>query len=157
MENELENTGVLLDEYDAAMKLILDKLRPFTYNHQQSIIALHKHYNTLLEQERQEKLEQSLEHARWQAGLGKVADYARQALRAHNESSLPWLTKCQELKHENKVMRRLLGWKPLPDESEDEEEGNGGSAHVGSKEGDQGSQGQISMQHMQQQLPQQRT
>lgn len=122
LEAEVEAFDNLLNDYENGMKLILDKLRPYAFNHQQAIIAIHKHYNTMLEQERQEKLEQSLEHARWQAGLGRVAESARQALRAQNEDSLPYVSKIAELKHENKILRRLVGWEEAEDSSEDEDE-----------------------------------
>jgi hypothetical protein len=121
LEAEVESFSALLDDYENAMKLILDKLRPYAFNHQQAIIAIHKHYNALLEQERQEKLEQSLEHARWQAGLGKVAEYARQALVTQTDENLPYVTKIAELKHENKILRRLVGWEEGSDSSDDED------------------------------------
>ncbi|KAF2757774.1 hypothetical protein EJ05DRAFT_476982 [Pseudovirgaria hyperparasitica] len=118
---ELETSTALLDDYESSLKIILDKLRPYAFNHQQALLSIHRHYNSLLESERQERLEQSLDHARWQAGLGKVAELAREALRAQTEDRTPYLGKIAELKYENRVLRRLNGWEEGSD-SEGEEE-----------------------------------
>ncbi|KAF2817723.1 uncharacterized protein BDZ99DRAFT_405596 [Mytilinidion resinicola] len=116
--------GLLLD-YENAFTLVLDKLRPYAYNHTQAILALHKHYQHLLEQERATSLELRLEHAEWQAGLGRVADYARLALKAQNEGDLPAARKIQDLKAENRVLRRLAGWQDASDSEEEEAETRG--------------------------------
>jgi len=57
-----------------------------------------------------------LEHAEWQAGLGRVADYARTALKSQGESEEALRREIRELKEENRVLRGLCGW-----ENEEEE------------------------------------
>lgn len=123
LEQQNEAYSETNQEYERAITHVLDKLRPFAYNHAQAIISIHAHYNNLLERERQEKMEQNLEHAKWQAGLQNVARYARMALTAQNDEGLPHLSKIRELKNENKVLRKLAGWEPVEDSSEDESDG----------------------------------
>ncbi|KAF3010050.1 hypothetical protein E8E13_011527 [Curvularia kusanoi] len=74
----------LVTDYENALTLLLDKLRPFAYSQTNSILALHKHYNTLLDAERATSMQLRLEHAEWQAGLGRVAEYARMALKSQS-------------------------------------------------------------------------
>lgn len=63
-----------------------------------------------------------LEHAEWQAGLGRVADYARGSLNAQAESERSLRSEIKGLKEENRVLRRLAGWEEKPDDSSDEDE-----------------------------------
>jgi len=112
----------LILDYENALTLVLDKLRPYAYNHTQATLALHKHYQHLLEQERATSLQLRLEHAEWQAGLGRVAEYARLALKAQNQGDLPAVRKIKDLKAENRVLRRLAGWEEGSDSEEEEGE-----------------------------------
>lgn len=61
-----------------------------------------------------------LEHAEWQAGLGRVAEYARAALKTQTGAEEPLVRECKSLKEENRVLRRLAGWEE-PESSSDEE------------------------------------
>jgi hypothetical protein len=62
-----------------------------------------------------------LEHAEWQAGLGRVADYARQALKVQSLGEEPLLGEIKALKEENRVLRRLAGWEEREGSSDEEE------------------------------------
>ncbi|KAJ4305654.1 hypothetical protein N0V90_001185 [Kalmusia sp. IMI 367209] len=114
--------ATLLTDYENALTLLLDKLRPFAYAHTQNMVAIHKHYHSVLEQERATSMQLRLEHAEWQAGLGRVAEYARGALKAQGESETGLRSEIKGLKEENRVLRRLAGWEEKADESSDEEE-----------------------------------
>lgn len=111
----------LITDYENALTLLLDKLRPYAYTQTQAMVSLHKHYQTLLEQERDTSMQMRVEHADWQAGLGRVAEYARQALKLQNEGELPYRRELQALKEENRVLRRLAGWEEKKGDSSDEE------------------------------------
>ncbi|KAF2278747.1 uncharacterized protein EI97DRAFT_372377 [Westerdykella ornata] len=111
----------LITDYENALTLLLDKLRPYAYTHTQSLLALHKHYQDLLEKERAATMQVRLEHAEWQAGLGRVAEYARAALKSQAEADLPLRREVKALREENRVLRRLAGWEERRDESSDEE------------------------------------
>ncbi|KAF1951173.1 hypothetical protein CC80DRAFT_425191 [Byssothecium circinans] len=113
----------LLTDYENALTLLLEKLRPYAYTQTQAILSLHKHYQGLLDTERNTSMQLRLEHAEWQAGLGRVAEYARGALKGHAESEMGLLREVKELKEENRVLRRLVGWEEKEEEdSSDEEE-----------------------------------
>ena len=115
LESHTADLRSLLNDYEAAMQHILDKLRTYAYNHTHALIALHAHYNGLLTTERNTNLELRLEHQGWQAGLARVAEYARVALREQADGRLPYLRRIAALKGENQVLRRLAGWEPGPD------------------------------------------
>ncbi|KAF2126825.1 hypothetical protein P153DRAFT_70978 [Dothidotthia symphoricarpi CBS 119687] len=112
----------LITDYENALTLLLDKLRPYAYNQTQSMLALHKHYQTLLDNERSTSMSLRLEHAEWQAGLGRVADYARQALQTQSRAEEPLQSAIKELKEENRILRRLAGWEERADSSDEEED-----------------------------------
>ena len=120
LETGYGDMNALLSDYENAIGITLERLRPYAYQHTQAIIALHAHYNSLLDAERTANLHLRLEYQKWQAGLGRVANYARLALRSDNEGTLPYLRKIAALKTENRVLRSLAGWESPDDESGDE-------------------------------------
>lgn len=62
-----------------------------------------------------------LEHAEWQAGLSRVAENARNALRTQGDVEEGLRREIRDVKEENRVLRRLVGWEEKED-SEDEQE-----------------------------------
>jgi hypothetical protein len=109
-------------DYESALALLLDKLRPYAYSQTSAILALHKHYQTLLDQERSTSMGLRLEHAEWQAGLSRVAENARSALRMQGEVEEGLRGRCRELGEENRVLRKMVGWEEREgsdDEGED--------------------------------------
>lgn len=124
--SELTNSNTaltgLITDYENALTLLLDKLRPYAYTQTQAMVSLHKHYQTLLEQERATSMQMRVEHADWQAGLGRVAEYARLALKVQNEGEIPYRREMKELKEENRVLRVLAGWEAKDDSSDEEGE-----------------------------------
>jgi hypothetical protein len=62
-----------------------------------------------------------LEHADWQAGLGRVADFARSALKGQSQAERPLRAEIKELREENRVLRRLAGWEEKADSSDEED------------------------------------
>jgi cell division protein FtsB len=112
----------LITDYENALTLLLDKLRPYAYTQTSSILALHKHYQGLLDQERATSMQLRLEHAEWQAGLGRVAEYARQALKVQTQGEEPMVSEIKSLKEENRVLRRLAGWEDREDSSDEDED-----------------------------------
>jgi hypothetical protein len=100
----------LLTDYENALTLLLDKLRPYAYNQTS--------YQRLLEEERGVSMQLRLEHAEWQQGLGRVADYARTALKSQGESEEELRREIKGLKEENRVLRGLCGW----EEKEEDED-----------------------------------
>ncbi|KAJ4983771.1 hypothetical protein SVAN01_10749 [Stagonosporopsis vannaccii] len=112
----------LITDYENALTLLLDKLRPYAYTQTSSILALHKHYQGLLDAERATSMQLRIEHAEWQAGLGRVAEYARKALEVQSKGEAPLVAEMRSLKEENRVLRRLAGWEEREDSSDEEGE-----------------------------------
>ncbi|KAH6625146.1 hypothetical protein C7974DRAFT_455051, partial [Boeremia exigua] len=111
----------LITDYENALTLLLEKLRPYAYTQTSSILALHKHYQALLDAERATSMQLRLEHAEWQAGLGRVAEYARQALKVQSRAEEPLMAEVKGLREENRVLRRLAGWEERAGSSDEEE------------------------------------
>jgi hypothetical protein len=111
--------STLLTDYESALTLLLDKLRPYAYSQTSAMLALHKYYQSLLDQERSTSMGLRLEHADWQAGLSRVAENARNALRCQSEIEQGLRGRCKELGEENRVLRRMVGWEER--ESSDDE------------------------------------
>ncbi|UPX17269.1 uncharacterized protein EKO05_0007635 [Ascochyta rabiei] len=122
LETSTASLTSLVTDYENALTLLLDKLRPYAYNQTTSILALHKHYQSLLEQERSTSMQLRLEHAEWQAGLGRVAEHARQALKLQTQAEEPLVAELRCLKEENRVLRRLAGWEEKPAGSDDDDD-----------------------------------
>lgn len=121
LNNTQSSLTTLITDYENALTLLLEKLRPYAYNQTTSILALHKHYQGLLEAERATSMQLRLEHAEWQAGLGRVAEYARHALKVQTQGEEPLVAEIKSLKEENRVLRRLAGWEDREDSSDEEE------------------------------------
>ncbi|KAF2269822.1 hypothetical protein CC78DRAFT_539746 [Lojkania enalia] len=114
--------ATLVTDYENALALMLEKLRPYAYNQTQAILSLHKHYQTLLDQERATSMQLRIEHGEWQKGLGRVAKYARDAFNAQMDEEMPYKRELKELKDENRVLRKLAGWEERADSSDEETE-----------------------------------
>ncbi|KAL0254575.1 hypothetical protein SLS55_010053 [Diplodia seriata] len=112
----------LVQDYETSLALVVEKLRPYAHQQHDAMLALHAHYNALLERERQANLELRLDHQDWQAGLGRVAQYARHALKESADAGLGYERKIRELKAENRMLRRLANWEEVSDSDEEEEE-----------------------------------
>ena len=114
--------SALLTDYESALTLLLDKLRPYAYSQTTSILALHKHYQALLDTERSTSMGLRLEHAEWQAGLSRVAENARNALKTQGEVEDGLRREIKEVKEENRVLRRLVGWEEKEGSDDEQEE-----------------------------------
>ncbi|KAJ9638922.1 hypothetical protein H2199_006783 [Coniosporium tulheliwenetii] len=110
----------LVQDYESSLARTLDMLRPYAFQHSEAIVALHAHYNALLDAERKANADLRIDHAEWQAGLAKAAEWARLALREYNDGTLSYVRKVKALKEENRVLRKQAGW---PEGSDSEDEG----------------------------------
>ncbi|KAF4314648.1 hypothetical protein GTA08_BOTSDO01690 [Botryosphaeria dothidea] len=120
LDSQNAQLRALLQDYETSLSVVLEKLRPYAHQQHDAIVALHAHYNGLLEKERQQNLELRLEHQEWQAGLGRVAQYARHALKESADADLGYERKIRELKAENRMLRRLANWEEASDSDDGE-------------------------------------
>lgn len=134
LQTENNETLRLLEEYQQTMNSLMDRIRQYANEHANAVIGVHKHYESQLAQEREANLALRIEHGQWQAGLGRVTDYARQALRARTDETSGLERGLREVKAENRVLRRIVGWHV--DESSDDEDMGSPTSRTGSKAGD---------------------
>lgn len=102
---------------------MMDMVRKYCHDKETELINTTKVWNARLQHERDVNLEMRLEHSRWQEGLGRAFNWAREALKSASEREEPFEVERAELRHENRFLRRLLGWDV--EESEDEGDGEG--------------------------------
>lgn len=116
---------------EATIDKMMTMIRKYCYDKEMELINSTKVWNERLQHERDVNLEMRLEHSRWQEGLGRAMHYAREALRSASEDEEPFAIERAELAHENRFMRRLLGWdaEESDDEGEDAPEVEGEQAN----------------------------
>lgn len=110
--------------YEDTLSDTTERIRQYCFEQQNHIIALHQHYTQLLSQSRSETVEAQLTHQAWQAGLKRLSEGVRTALKTREEEGMPFKSRIAALKEENRVLRKKVGWEP-PVVSEDEEELDG--------------------------------
>ncbi|KAI9720530.1 MAG: hypothetical protein M1828_005614 [Chrysothrix sp. TS-e1954] len=120
LAHENDSTTKILVDYENSLAGLMDKLRYYAYEHTVALVATHKHYNALIEQEREANVQLRVEHGQWQQGLGRATEFARRALRERTEETSGLEAGLKEVKSENRVLRRLVGWR-VEDDSDDEE------------------------------------
>ncbi|KAK4986669.1 hypothetical protein LTR66_007806 [Elasticomyces elasticus] len=125
-----------IEDHQRTLQGVTEKIRNYSFEHTNTTIALHAHYQSLLTASRAETLQLQLQHQGWQAALSRAAEYARLALRERSEDVLPYRRKIARLKDENAILRRKVGWSDIGDSDEEVDEGLGGMAVVrGEKDG----------------------
>ncbi|KAK5124784.1 hypothetical protein LTR85_001497 [Meristemomyces frigidus] len=113
--------------YEETLSDATERIRQYTYEQQNHVLALHKHYTGLLAQSRNETIEAQLTHQAWQGHLQLLSENMREAVKAREEERRPWVGRIRGLKEENRVLRRMAGWEPAVDSDEEEaEEDSGG-------------------------------
>ncbi|KAF1986886.1 hypothetical protein K402DRAFT_393509 [Aulographum hederae CBS 113979] len=120
LTTEVHALHSLLGHYQDGLSHILDKLRPYASAQADAVTALKAHYLALLQEERDTNLQLRLDAQEWQTRLSRAADLARKALATHTESNLSYVKRIAGLKAENAQLRRMVGWEPAEDSSDDE-------------------------------------
>lgn len=138
LQSQLHSTTTLLATYESSLQEITARLRQHAYDQQTHTIALHAHYNGLLEQSRNETVQAQLVHQAWQAGLGRLAQGVREAHKEVVEGEGKSRAREKGLKAENRVLRRLAGW-----EVEPSDESSGESDDEKNPEGDKGTRSAV--------------
>ncbi|EMC99399.1 hypothetical protein BAUCODRAFT_48494, partial [Baudoinia panamericana UAMH 10762] len=106
--------------YESTLAEATDRIRQYCFEQQNHIIALHQHYDDLIRQSREETLEAHITHQRWQESLSRLSGQLREAFKSREQERRPWVGKLRAMREENKVLRRMAGWEPLPPDSEEE-------------------------------------
>ena len=122
LEKTYEDQRRLQSLYEDTLADATDRIRQYCFEQQNHIRSLHEHYTGLLQQSRYETIEAQLTHQAWQAGLKRVSEGVREAVKAREEEGRPWKGRIAGLKEENRVLRKMVGWDP-PVDSDEEEDG----------------------------------
>ena len=138
LEERLTDQTRLTQDFEAGLMEATERIRHYIFSQQEYIKSLHQRYTQQLQQSRYETIEAQMCHQEWQSGLSRLSEGVREALKSREEEILPWKGKVAGLKEENRILRRKVGWDPLP-ESEDEDEGDeGGGGEKGRGRGSLG-------------------
>lgn len=113
----LENTK-LIGEYETAVGNILDQIRTYCHNNTMHYLSQKRHYNNLLQAERDAHLESRLDRDYWHAQTMKCAEMIRTAYRLRCEEDQTPANIVAGLQNEVRAYRSALGMPPEKPEEE---------------------------------------
>ncbi|EAW22580.1 uncharacterized protein NFIA_012690 [Aspergillus fischeri NRRL 181] len=116
-QEQVENTK-LIGEYEAAVGTMVEQIRNYCQNNNMNYLAQKRHYNNLLQAERDAHLESRLDRDHWHAQTMKCAEMIRTAYRLRcEEEELP-IRIVSGLQNEVRAYRNALGMEPEKPEEE---------------------------------------
>ncbi|KAI5208906.1 hypothetical protein E4T38_02623 [Aureobasidium subglaciale] len=139
LEAECKDANDVIDYAEDIVQKFKTQIQEYARNHQSAtigqtiqalrscqnadpVLALHAHYNSLLETSRNETIQAQLTHQAWQASLMRLSEYLRLAQRAHEEGALPYRRRIAALKEENRILRAKAGWEPASESEHSDDE-----------------------------------
>ncbi|RAH39997.1 uncharacterized protein BO95DRAFT_486559 [Aspergillus brunneoviolaceus CBS 621.78] len=114
---QVENTK-LLGEYEAAVGVMVEQIRNYCQNNNLHYVAQKRHYNNLLQAERDSHLESRLDRDYWHAQTMKCAEMIRTAYRLRCEEEETPIRIVAGLQNEVRAYRNALGMEPEKPEEE---------------------------------------
>ncbi|KAH0356561.1 hypothetical protein KCU81_g346, partial [Aureobasidium melanogenum] len=122
LETECKEANEVIDYAEEIVQKFKLQIGDYAHSHQSATIALHAHYNSLLETSRNETIQAQLTHQAWQASLLRLSENLRGAQAAHEEGTLPYRRRIAALKEENRILRAKAGWEPASDSENSDDE-----------------------------------
>ena len=129
LENEIEKATDINEElrksvevYEITLERMMPMVRDYRYNIEIDRIAVRREYEEKLQKERDENLSHRMEIDRLNAGMHRVGQWCRETLRAVIDRNEPYEVERAELRHENRILRRLCNLPKHPDDSDDDDE-----------------------------------
>ena len=114
---QVENTK-LIGEFETAMGTMVEQIRNYCQNNNMQYLAQKRHYNNLLQAERDAHLESRLDRDYWHAQTMRCAEMIRTAYRLRcEEEDLPTRI-ISGLQNEVRAYRNALGMDPEKPEEE---------------------------------------
>ncbi|PYH48437.1 uncharacterized protein BP01DRAFT_389061 [Aspergillus saccharolyticus JOP 1030-1] len=114
---QVENTK-LIGEYEAAVGVMVEQIRNYCQNNNLHYLAQKRHYNNLLQAERDSHLESRLDRDYWHAQTMKCAEMIRTAYRLRCEEEETPIRIVAGLQNEVRAYRNALGMEPEKPEEE---------------------------------------
>lgn len=103
-----ENTA-LIGQYEQGVWQMTDQVRDYAGKTEERMLALKRHYNDLLQQEKDEHLETRLDRDRWHANTIRCGEMLRQCYRARVDEWCDEYRVIVGLQSEVRCLRRCLG------------------------------------------------
>ncbi|KAL4900350.1 hypothetical protein BDW74DRAFT_188346 [Aspergillus multicolor] len=114
---QIENTK-LIGEYEAAVGTMVEQIRNYCHNNNMHYLSQKRHYNNLLQAERDAHLESRLDRDHWHAQTLKCAEMIRTAYRLRCEEEEMPIRIVAGLQNEVRAYRNALGMEPEKPEEE---------------------------------------
>ncbi|KAL5342393.1 hypothetical protein BJX70DRAFT_320134 [Aspergillus crustosus] len=114
---QVENTK-LIGEYEAAVGTMVEQIRNYCHNNNMHYLSQKRHYNNLLQAERDAHLESRLDRDHWHAQTLKCAEMIRTAYRLRCEEEEMPIRIVAGLQNEVRAYRNALGMEPEKPEEE---------------------------------------
>jgi len=114
---QTENTN-LIALYEDALGTATEQIRNYCTDLESRFLAQRKHYNNLLQQEKDEHLQSRLDRDHWQAQTLKVSEMIRTASRLRTDEWAEEYAVVSGLQSEVRCLRRCLGMEPEKPEEE---------------------------------------
>ncbi len=117
MHEQKENTA-LIGQWEHEIGKLLEKVRDHTFNNQTELLAQARHYNKLLQDEKDEHLASRLEKDDWHAKFMRAVGMIREAHRLRCEEEDVPIRVIAGLQNEVRAYRSALGMEPEKPEEE---------------------------------------
>ncbi|KAL5361759.1 hypothetical protein BJX96DRAFT_152761 [Aspergillus floccosus] len=118
LRNEQAENTKLIGEYEAAVGTMVEQIRNYCQNNNMHFLAQKRHYNNLLQAERDAHLESRLDRDYWHAQTMKCAEMIRTAYRLRCEEEETPVRIIAGLQNEVRAYRNALGMEPEKPEEE---------------------------------------
>ncbi|KAL4809359.1 hypothetical protein BDV18DRAFT_157114 [Aspergillus unguis] len=118
LKNEQTENTKLIGEYEAAVGTMVEQIRNYCHNNNMHYLAQKRHYNNLLQAERDAHLESRLDRDYWHAQTMKCAEMIRTAYRLRCEEEEMPIRILVGLQNEVRAYRNALGMEPEKPEEE---------------------------------------
>ena len=120
LEHEQAENIELIGQYENALGSATESIRKYCTDNDLKYLSQRRHYNNLLQAEKDEHLQSRLERDRWQAETLRVCEMIRTAHRLRNDEFGEEIRVISGLQSEVRVLRRVIG---LEAEAPEEETG----------------------------------
>ena len=118
LEREQAENVKLISEYETGVGAMVDQIRNYCQNNNMHYLSQKRHYNNLLQVERDAHLQSRLERDEWEAKALRCADMIRTAYRLRCEEEEVPIRIVQGLQNEVRAYRNALGMEPEKPEEE---------------------------------------
>lgn len=118
--NEQGENAALIADYENALGIATDQIRNYCCDNNDRYLAQRRHYNGLLQAEKDEHLQSRLERDEWHAKCMQVCEMIRKAYRLRYDEWNKELVVISGLQEEVRILRKCLG---MEEEKAEEETG----------------------------------